>query len=62
MRIVDTMQKADWPAIISRVAGVLVLLVGVLLATRLCVATTQPDKPVLCNFDSPNPCKLEVRR
>jgi cytochrome c oxidase subunit 2 len=39
MKIIATMHKADWPAIISRVAGVLVLLVGVLLAAGLCVAS-----------------------
>jgi hypothetical protein len=39
MKIIATMHKADWPAIISRVAGVLVLLLGVLLAAGLCTAS-----------------------
>ena len=55
-------RKADWRATISRGVGILVLLTGLLLATRLCVATTQPDKSVLSTLDSPNPCELEVRR
>jgi cytochrome c oxidase subunit 2 len=50
MRIVETMQKADWPAIISRIAGVLVLLVGVLLAAGLCVASPH-DNPVPSIFE-----------
>src|SRR6266851_1536244 len=51
MRIVETMQKADWPAIISRVAGVALLLAGVLLAAGLCTATPQ-DNSVPSIFDS----------
>src|SRR5260370_38269607 len=51
MRIVETMQKADWPAIISRATGVALLLVGVLLAAGLCVATPQ-DNSVTSIFDS----------
>ena len=39
MRIVETLQKSDWPAIISRVTGVALLLAGVLLAAGLCTAT-----------------------
>ncbi len=35
----ETHCKADWRAIVSRVAGVLVLLTGVLLAAGLCMAT-----------------------
>jgi cytochrome c oxidase subunit 2 len=35
----ETHCKADWRAIVSRVAGVLVLLAGVLLAAGLCMAT-----------------------
>jgi cytochrome c oxidase subunit II len=50
MKIVATVHKADWPAIISRVAGVLVLLVGVLLAAGLCVASPH-DNPVPSIFD-----------
>jgi hypothetical protein len=37
--MIATMHKADWPAIISRVAGVALLLAGVLLAARLCTAS-----------------------
>lgn len=41
MKIIVTMHKADWPAIISRVAGVALLLAGVLLAAGLCTANPQ---------------------
>src|SRR5690349_11418334 len=51
MRIVKTMHKADWPAIISRVAGVALLLTGVLLAAGLCRATPQANS-VPSIFDS----------
>ena len=51
MRMGATMYKADSRATVSRAVGILVLLAGVLLATRLCVASTQPDKPVLCTVD-----------
>src|SRR5882762_11858906 len=44
------MHKADWPAIISRVAGVAVLLAGVLLAAGLCTASPQ-DNSVPSIFD-----------
>jgi cytochrome c oxidase subunit 2 len=50
MRMVETMQKADWPAIISRVTGVALLLAGVLLAAGLCTATPQ-DNSVPSIFD-----------
>src|SRR5436853_7888719 len=51
MRIVETMQKADWPAIISRVVGVAVLVAGVLLAAGLCTAAPQ-DNSVPSILDS----------
>src|SRR5258708_10062373 len=51
MRIVETMQKADWPAIISRVVGVALLVAGVLLAAGLCTAAP-PDNSVPSIFDS----------
>jgi heme/copper-type cytochrome/quinol oxidase subunit 2 len=51
MRIVETMQTSDWPAIISRVAGVALLLAGVLLAAGLCTATPQSNS-VPSIFDS----------
>lgn len=62
MRMSATMCKADWRATVSRIAGILVLLAGVLLATRLCVAGSQPNKPALCTFDSHTSRELEVRR
>src|SRR5258705_13168840 len=43
MRIVETMQTSDWPAIISRATGVALLLAGVLLAGGLCAATPQAN-------------------
>src|SRR6266550_1987250 len=51
MRIAETMQKAVWPAIISRVVGVAVLVAGVLLAAGLCTAAPQ-DNSVPSIFDS----------
>jgi cytochrome c oxidase subunit II len=45
------MRKADWPAIISRVMGVALLLAGVLLAAGLCGATPQANS-VPSIFDS----------
>lgn len=62
MRMGETMHKTDWRAIVSRAVGILVLLAGVLLATRLCVASTQHDKPVLRIIDPHTSCELEVRR
>jgi cytochrome c oxidase subunit 2 len=50
MRMGETMRKTDWRAMVSRVAGVLVLLVGVLLAAGLCVASPH-DNPVPSIFD-----------
>src|ERR1700742_3702879 len=43
MRIGETMQKADWPAIIGRATGVALLIAGVLLAAGLCAATPQAN-------------------
>lgn len=50
MRMGETMRKADWRAMVSRVAGVLVLLAGVLLAAGLCMASPR-DNPVPSIFD-----------
>jgi cytochrome c oxidase subunit 2 len=50
MKIIATMHKTDWPAIVSRVAGVVVLIVAVLLAAGLCAAS-QHDNPVPSIFD-----------
>ena len=52
MRMAETMCKADWRAIVSRVVGVLVLLVGVLFAAGMCTASPH-DNP------SPNIFKPE---
>jgi hypothetical protein len=62
MRVGATIHKADWRTTVTRAVGILVLLAGLLLAARLCVASTQPDKPVVCTFDSHTSCELEVRR
>jgi cytochrome c oxidase subunit 2 len=51
MRMGETMSKPDWRATVSRVAGVLVLLAGVLLAASLCFASTPADHPVPSIFD-----------
>jgi cytochrome c oxidase subunit II len=51
MRMSATMHKADWRAIVGRVAGVLVLLAGILLAAGLCVANTPTDHPVPSIFE-----------
>src|SRR6202045_3606305 len=51
MRIVERMHKAEWPAITSRVVGVAILLVGVLLAAGLCTAPPQANS-VPSIFDS----------
>jgi cytochrome c oxidase subunit 2 len=50
MRMSETMRKADWRALVSRVAGVLVLLAGVLLAAGLCMASPH-DNAVPSIFD-----------
>src|SRR6267154_2346271 len=47
----ETMREADWRAMVSRVAGVLVLLAGILLAAGLCVANTTTDHPVPSIFE-----------
>src|SRR6201984_270922 len=51
MRMGERMRKADWRAMVSRVAGVLVLLAGILLAAGLCVANTPTDHPVPSIFE-----------
>ncbi len=50
MRMGETHCQADWRAIVSRVAGVLVLLAGVLLAAGLCTASPR-DNPVPSIFE-----------
>ena len=51
MKVVDAMQKVNWPVILSRVAGIVLLLVGVLLAAGLCSAAPQ-DHSISSIFDS----------
>ena len=51
MKIIATMQKADWPMIINRVAAVGLLLAGVLLAAELCAASPH-ENPVPSIFDT----------
>jgi cytochrome c oxidase subunit 2 len=51
MRMGETMRKADWRAIVSRAAGVLVLLVGILLAAGLCTASAPQDNPIPTIFE-----------
>ena len=51
MKIMGTMHKADWAAVISRVAGIAVLLAGVLLAAGLCTASPH-DNPVPSIFET----------
>src|SRR5215813_12713042 len=43
LRTVETVQTSNWPAIISRVTAVVLLLAGVLLAAGLCKATQQAN-------------------
>ena len=50
MKIIATMHNADRAAIISRVAGVVVLLVAVLLAAKLCTASPH-DNPIPSIFE-----------
>src|SRR6202035_6122723 len=50
MRMGARMRKADWRAKVSRVAGVLVLLAVVLVASRLCAASPH-DTPVPSIFE-----------
>src|ERR1700758_4764751 len=51
MKIIAMMRKADWHATVSRTAGILILLAGVLLAASLCGASTPPDHLVPSIFD-----------
>jgi len=46
----ETMRKADWRGIVSRAAGILVLLAGLLLAAGLCAASPH-DNPVPSIFE-----------
>src|SRR5262252_3109282 len=48
----EAMRKANWRAILSRVAGILVFLAGVLAAASLCIASTPADHSVPSIFDA----------
>jgi cytochrome c oxidase subunit II len=43
MRIVETIERADWPVIVGRVTGIALILAGVLLAAGLCAAAPQSN-------------------
>ena len=51
MKIFAIVNKSDWPAIISRMAGVALLVAGVLLAAGLCAASPH-DNPVSSIFET----------
>ena len=51
MKIFVKVSKSEWPAIISRMAGVALLVVGVLLAANLCAASAH-DNPVPSIFET----------
>src|SRR5277367_1672508 len=51
MRMSEILGRLDWRRMVSRAAGVLVLLAGLLLAVRLCVAGTPADHPVPSIFE-----------
>ncbi len=43
--------KTDWEAVLARVTGIIVILTGVLLAARVCVASPSGDHPIPSIFD-----------
>ena len=43
--------KTEWKAVAARVTGILVILTGVLLAARACVASPPGDHPIPSIFD-----------
>jgi cytochrome c oxidase subunit 2 len=51
MRMSETLRRLDWRKMVSRAAGILVLLAGLLLAAGLCVADTPADHPVPSIFE-----------
>lgn len=51
MGTVMTIHSSDWAAIMARIAGITVLLAGVLLAASLCVASTPANHGVPSIFD-----------
>src|ERR1700752_1316371 len=62
MKIIAMMRKADWHATVSRTAGILILLAGVLLAASLCGASTPADHPVPSIFDPHSTPAESIRR
>jgi cytochrome c oxidase subunit 2 len=54
MKIAKTTQKADWPAIISRVVGIALLFAGALLAARLCTAASLAQANPVPNIFEPH--------
>ena len=52
MRSGTSTQTGDWRVTVNRVVGILVLLAGLLLAARLCVASTPTDHSVSSIFDA----------
>src|SRR6516164_6089696 len=48
----EMIQTTDWRATLSRALGILVLLAGVLLGAKLCVASTSADHSVPSIFDA----------
>lgn len=61
IKVIDRMQKANWPVIVSRAAGIAILLMGVLLAAGLCSAVPQ-DHPISNIFDSRSTPTDSIRR
>src|SRR5580704_12262717 len=51
MRMSETLRRLDWRKMVSRAAGILVLLAGLLLAAGLCIAGTPADNPVPSIFE-----------
>src|SRR5580704_10133230 len=43
--------KTDWEAVAARVTGIIVILTGVLLAARVCLASPAGDHPIPSIFD-----------
>jgi cytochrome c oxidase subunit 2 len=55
IKIAKTSQKADWPAIASRIVGIALLLAGALLAAGLCTAATKAQAQPHAASAQPNP-------
>jgi len=48
----ETMRRADWRATVCRTLAILVLLAGVFLGAKLCVASTPADHSLPSIFDA----------